>query len=90
MKEWREDHPEYNKKWREANPDYNKEYCRKYYEVNPEYWKKWYGANRNKILESYTCCCGSTLQKCNKIRHEKTQKHKDYCTSVASPCSIVI
>lgn len=92
-KKWCEDNPDYKKKWHEANPNCNKEYQRKWCDSNRDTKlqlnRKWYEANKLTLAEKYTCVCGSIIRKGGKIRHELSQKHKDYCTSVASPCSIV-
>lgn len=84
---------EYNYANRDAILEYKKGYCEANKNIIVEYKKKWFRANKDtvyeKAKEKYTCCCGSTLRKGGKYKHEKSQKHKDYCTSVASPCSIV-
>jgi hypothetical protein len=74
------------KEWYEANPDYNKNYKRVYYEVNRdtilEKQREYRDTNKEIIAEmkkiKYTCCCGSTIQRDKKTRHEQTQKHLNY------------
>jgi group I intron endonuclease len=42
--------------------------------------KLWYEEHKEELKESYkekyTCECGDTLTKCNKLRHEKSERHK--------------
>lgn len=54
----------------------------------------YYENNKDKILEKqriekYTCDCGSTLRKCAKAEHEKSDKHK-YFIENGKPLEIVI
>lgn len=77
--EWREDNPEYSKKWREANRDTVAVCNKKWREANREY----YNVNKDKWSEKYTCICGLTIRKYGKKRHEKSQKHINYCISVS-------
>ena len=56
--------------------------------------KKYYEKNKQKILEKqktekYTCECGSTLRKCAKTEHEKSDKHK-YFIENCKPMKIII
>ena len=77
--EWRLDNKEklneYAKQYKEVNKEklkeYNKEYIKQYREVNKE-------KINEKKKEKMTCECGSTFRKCDKARHEKTNKHKNY------------
>ena len=52
---------------KEDRAEKHKKYCKKYEEKLKE-----------KRKETYTCPCGSTLTKRSKLRHEKTEKHKDW------------
>ena len=56
--------------------------------------KKYYEKNKENILEKqktekYTCECGSTLRKCAKAQHEKSDKHK-YFIENGKPMEIII
>lgn len=77
---------QYKKGYYEDNKDRIAEKNREYNENNRgkilDKQKIYYDNNKSIITEmrkeKYTCCCGSTLRKCDKSRHEKTMKHKDY------------
>ena len=58
---------EYAKQYKEVNKEKLNEYAKQYKEVNKEKIKE-------KQKEKMTCECGSTFTKCNKARHEKTNK----------------
>jgi len=70
----------------DVNKDTILERCKEYYDVNKdtilEKHKEYYEANKDKIAKrgkiKYTCCCGSTIRKYDKAKHEKTQKHLNY------------
>jgi hypothetical protein len=75
------------KKWRNNNPEAIKKYYEATRDTKIQLNRKWRGVNSEK----YTCCCGSIIRKYEKLRHERSLKHINYCASVsvASPCSIV-
>lgn len=72
-KQYRETHKEQksimDKKYRENNKDKVREYNKRYRENN-----------KDKIQlrenETYSCKCGCEVRKCNRVRHEKTNKHQ--------------
>lgn len=70
-KQWYADNKEHikeiQKKWNEANIDKVKEIKKKYRETN-----------REKMKQPLTCDCGSTYRKCDKARHERTNKHIEF------------
>ena len=74
IKQYREDNKE---KIKEVNKEKLNEYAKQYKEVNKEKIKE-------KQKEKMTCECGSTFTKCNKPRHEKTNKHKNYYINLNS------
>lgn len=47
-----------------------------------EYNKIWWAKNKSRYdkqkKETYTCCCGLTLQKANKTRHLNSKKHREF------------
>ena len=63
QKEWYEDNKDKIKEYQQANKDKIKEYQQ---------------ANKEKITQKITCECGSIIQKCEKPRHERSNKHKQY------------
>ena len=48
--------------------------------------KEYYRQNKNEIKEKrkekYTCICGSTFRMSDKARHERSQKHIQYCQQI--------
>jgi hypothetical protein len=78
-KEYKQDNKEHFK-------EYAKQYNKQYYEANKEqikeHQKQYYEANKEQINEhrgvKITCECGSTFTRAQKLRHERTQKHKNY------------
>ena len=59
------------KEWRENNKEKKKETDKAYREKNKEIIKQ-------KEKELINCQCGSTIQRTEKARHEKSQKHQDW------------
>jgi len=80
---------EYQKQYRENNKEqkigYNKNYGIINKEIISEQKKIYRENNKQKISErkkqKYTCECGSTLRKDDKVSHEKTIKHQNFLTS---------
>jgi mannitol-specific phosphotransferase system IIBC component len=76
----------YHKEWRDENKDKIKEYSEKYRKNNKdkikEYSKKYRDDNKDKSKEyqkiKITCDCGSVIRKYEKLRHNKSTKHKSY------------
>lgn len=67
----------------------HKESCKNYYENNKgkikqyhdnhkDEKKQYYEENKEKINAKYICPCGSELQKREKARHDKTNKHQSF------------
>jgi len=71
-KEYREENKELlktmNKEWRDNNKPIIKELSKKYYETNKD-------AILEKSKIRITCICGSTINKIEKAKHERTKKH---------------
>ena len=76
---------EYNVKNKEQKKGYNKNYGIINKEIITEQKKIYRENNKQKISErkkqKYTCECGSTLRKDDKVSHEKTTKHQNFITS---------
>ena len=66
---------EWGKKYREKNKDKQKIYNIEYYEQNKEKI-----IEKNK--EKYTCICGSIIRHGSKARHERTQRHINYISTI--------
>jgi len=62
------------KEYTEANKEKIKEYDKKYREDNKEKIKEW-------RYEKFTCECGKQYTRKDKLRHERSQKHKNYLES---------
>jgi hypothetical protein len=84
---------EYRKRNKEVIAEKMKEYRQRQKEEIAKKMKEYREKNKEVILEQRkeyrqkakiktTCACGSTFNKEMKSRHEKSQKHKDYITSV--------
>jgi hypothetical protein len=75
-----------SKKWVSKNEDKSKQYKKKYYEENKEdiknKSKKNYEKNKEKLLQTYTCKCGSVLSNVSKKRHQSTIKHQSYINNL--------
>ena len=65
---------EYDKEYYKINKKKLKEY-QKTYKLNPENMKKIKECKKEYNKIKITCCCGSIILKCQKLRHEKSQKH---------------
>ena len=67
--------------------DYNKRYKDEHKEELKLYFKKRYEDNKDKIkiqsLEKLTCDCGKIFGIYKKVRHERSQYHKDYIKQLA-------
>ena len=63
------------KKYRDDNKGKNKIYIKIYHEAN----KDKINIKRNEIID---CECGAKYTKCNKARHFKTSKHKNYINNL--------
>jgi hypothetical protein len=82
MKEYREDNKkeisEYYKKYSEEHKNNisknNKKWREEHKEKIIEKNKKW----REEHKETFTCICGTILTICNKLRHERSQRHTNY------------
>ena len=76
----------YYKKRYEGNKEEIAKKAKEYYEQNKEeiaeQRKKRYEANKEQIAEQkkekMTCECGSTITRCTKARHLRSQKHQDF------------
>lgn len=66
---------EYQKNYREDNKEKIKEKDKEHYETNKE------KINEQK-KEKINCLCGSIFRKCDKARHEKTEKHQIFLNSL--------
>ena len=85
-KEYKEYQKEYHKEYRINNKDKLLEQQKEYNEKNKdkikEYHKEYYINNKEKIEEQkkikFTCKCGSTFRKSDKLRHERSIKHQKY------------
>ena len=64
-------HNQKGKEWRENNKDRKKATDKAYREKNKE-------TIMQKEKELINCKCGATIQKTEKARHERTQKHQNY------------
>jgi len=77
------------KEYYELNKDRIHNRNKKYYEMNKEKINKkkmeYYKANKEHLLsiqiKELQCICGSTIQKREKTRHEKSKKHQLYLES---------
>ena len=76
---------EKQKIYTEKNKEHISERQKAYREKNKEQISEKQKINSQKYNEKrkikYTCCCGSNIQKCNKIQHEKTEKHIEFMKS---------
>ena len=59
------------KQWRENNKEYKNECDKRYREKHKE-------TLREKEKEPFNCVCGATVQRTEKARHCKTQKHQEW------------
>ena len=59
------------KLYRETHQDEIKQYHQKRYQEKKDILAE-------KAKAKMTCCCGATIRKTGRIRHEKSQKHQDY------------
>ncbi len=83
---------EYKKQYTEENKEKIAEKRKEYSESNKELLRKkaneYYQKNKqhvlNRMKEKITCECGSTFRKGGKTNHIKSQKHKDFITSMPS------
>ena len=70
-----------NKEYRQQNKEKIKEYNQKNKETIKEKGKEYYQQNKETIKAHkstiISCPCGRTYTRCNKIRHERSQFHKD-------------
>jgi hypothetical protein len=74
----------------QANIDTIKQKAKEHREVNRDEINRkikiWQEANKERVAEKgkikYTCCCGSTLRKGEKTRHERTHKHLKYVNTM--------
>jgi hypothetical protein len=67
-KEYRNDNKEHYKEWCEENKEKLKEY-------NLEYKKENKAKIKQQQTQPFICECGCTIQRMEKTRHRKTQKH---------------
>jgi hypothetical protein len=78
-KEYYEDNIEKIKKYREQNKEKialkTKQYTEKNKNRISENKKQYYQRNKAQMQVVYTCSCGHEVRKCNKKRHERTNKH---------------
>ena len=74
---------QYGKIYYQENVDKEKERKKKYYDANRDIinnkHKKYREDNADKLKAKYTCQCGSILVISQKLRHNKTNKHIQYC-----------
>ena len=68
-----------NKTYRESHPDEFKEYRR-----------KWYEHNRDRLLTSSKCGCGSSYIASYEERHKQTKQHQDYLKQLEDPTYTVV
>jgi len=70
---------EMKKKYYETNKDKIKEKNKNYRQNNKEQIKNYYETNKDKLKgrasEPYLCGCGCVIQRTEKARHQKSQKH---------------
>ena len=72
---------EYDKAYRENNKEKIKEYRENNKEKLKEKKKEYYENNKEKYKITFSCICGSKMQKHEKTRHEKTKKHQAFINS---------
>ena len=81
-KEYRENNIEHmkekSKQWRDTHKEHKRETNRLYRERNKEILRE-----KEKI--PFNCGCGSTVQKTEKARHEKTKKHQEWLQQQEQP-----
>jgi hypothetical protein len=86
QKKYRDENKGQIKEYQAANKEKIAEKQKAYYvdnrEAISEYQKAYYVDNKEQIAEqkkvTFTCDCGSVLTHCNKSRHEKSKKHREY------------
>jgi len=70
------------KEWEQDNNEYRKVWKKKYDKKNRDRRRKYEDDNRDKIKSrttvKITCICGSVIQRVEKARHERSQKHKKF------------
>lgn len=71
---------EYYKDNKEHIVEYQQEWRKNHKEQMTEMQKKWYEKNKEEEIQKkkvkYTCECGTICRKGDKVRHERTEKHK--------------
>jgi hypothetical protein len=92
-KEYRLDHTEQIKQYNVDHKDQKKEYCINNKEHIKEYKKQYYVDNKEQIKQYNVdnkdhiknhnntvliCQCGCSYTRCNKLRHERSNKHQEY------------
>ena len=83
---------EYQKEYNLKNKEYIKKNQKENYEKNKEKilekQKDYYLKNKERIKEKnkekINCICGSIFLKCNKSKHERLLKHKEYLSSLSN------
>ena len=48
-----------------------------------EYKINWYNKNKQQLLEKHKCLCGGVYGKCYKSRHDKSNIHQQYLSSIS-------
>ena len=78
----REKAKEYKLKYDEDNKDKIKQYREDNKDIHKELKRQWYQNNEYRLKQNrkdtFVCECGSSLTKCNYLRHNKTIKHQNY------------
>jgi len=73
---------QYNQQYYQENTEHILERKKKYNKQNNEqikqYYQQYYQEKKNYFLEKHICSCGSTYRICDKSKHFKTIKHKNY------------
>ncbi len=85
----KEYHKEYAKEYRGKNKEKIKEHNENNKEKIKEYHKEYYEKNKEKMKTEIKCVCGSTIQKIEIKRHEKTKKHINYINDLANSAETI-
>ena len=82
-----------NKNYYESNKDFihnkNKRYNETHKDKISQNSKQYYVDNKEKINQKFSCLCGGKYTKCCKLKHERTQKHKEYLKSLEDNKNII-
>ena len=77
---------QYYEENKEAKTEYQRNYCETHKAEINERARKYRSRNREQIMkhayEQIECECGASFMRQNKLRHERTNKHKDYLKSL--------